>query len=477
MTRIERLVAERNELAAGLTYVRSALDLDDIADEDFDAGAEFCRTAAEQIEALDAKIDSLEQIQAASADPRNVTRGDFAPMVNLNRAADVDFDALTRGNLGEAETRDAALATIERGGKRYGNSAEALARAEQLARRGDKFARHIATFGQDVYAEAWAKRMSGRSDFLTPEETRALAVGTPTSAGNLVPTHLDPTIMLVNAGSYNPFRQIARVETLAQSDGNTWNGITSAGAAISWGAESSAYTKATVTNVKPSIPLEKAKLRIDATEEALEDVANLASSVAMMLADAKDNGEAAAFAIGAGAGSNEPEGIITGLDGNTFCELANTTAATLGIVDLFAAYNGLAARFQQNATFVVSPVVLGTIEQLGIGLGGSSPTDLARGPQRSLLGQPLVVSSSFPGTPSSTTQVENWLVVGDFSHYVIVEKVGMRVKYVDTVVNGDGNPTGEAAWLLNWRVGGGTTYEGTATTNRAFVLLQDKTSA
>ena len=477
MTRIEKLVEERNELAAGLTYVRSALDLDDIADDDFEAGAEYCRTAAEQIEALDAKIDGLEQIQAAAADPRNVTRGDFSPMVNLNRAEDVDFDGLVRGNLGVAEVRDAALASLERGGKRYGNRAEHLERAEHLARSGDKFARHIATFGQDIYAEAWAKRMSGRDYLMTEAEARALAVGTGTSAGNLVPTHLDPTIMLTNAGSYNPFRQICRVETLAQADGNTWNGITSAGATISWGAESSAYTKATVGNTAAPVPLEKAKLRIDATEEALEDVANLASSVAMMLMDAKDNGEAAAFATGAGSGSNQPEGIITALDANTFCEVANTTAATLGIVDLYKAYNGLSARFQQNATFVVSPVVLGTIEQAGLALGGGNVSDLADPRRASIIGVPRVVSSSFPGTPSSTTQVENWLVVGDFSNYVIVEKVGMRVKFVDTVVNGDGNPTGESAWLLNWRVGGHTTYEGTATTNRAFVLLQDITSA
>lgn len=73
MNRIETLVAERNELAAGLTYVRSALNDADLDQERFDEGEQFCRSAIDRIAELDRQVDSLEAIERAAADPRNVT--------------------------------------------------------------------------------------------------------------------------------------------------------------------------------------------------------------------------------------------------------------------------------------------------------------------------------------------------------------------------------------------------------------------
>ena len=477
MNRYEKLVAERNELADGITYVRTALDVEDVADDDFAAGIEYCKTGQERLAELDDLIDGIETVRQAAVEPRNVFPGAHVPNVNLNlnRTNDVDFDALTRGRLDPGETRDAALAVVERAGSRYGVSADRLENAERLARKGDAFARHIATFGQEVYAEAWAKHMTGRDYMLSDAEARALAVGTATSAGNLVPTHLDPSIMLSNAGSYNPFRQIARQVSLASPGPNEWNGVTSAGVTASWDAEAAEVSDDSPETANPSIPVYKGAANVIASYEALEDVANLGSEVLMMFADAKDRLEAAAFATG--TGSAQPTGIITQLDASTFVEVSNTTAATLGIVDLHKALNGLAARFRDRSTFVMSPEILGTIEQLGTGLGGATMGNLAGPYTQSVLGRPAVLSSSFPGTPSSTTQVENWLVVGDFSQYVIVDKIGMRTVYDPVVLGSNRRPSGQAQWYMHWRTGAEATHIGTATTNRAFVLLQDITSA
>jgi len=474
-------MSTRNEITENIAYVRSELEAlnDAAADRSFDEteqarwdeGNAYIDDQVKALERLD-RLDSLAEVRTVvepDAQPRHV------PNVNLGRAGDVDFDALTRGALEPSEIRDAALHTIEAGAKRYRTSPEGLERAEHLARRGVAYARHIATYGQDVYADAWAKRMSGRDYLLSEQEARALAVGTATSAGNLVPTHLDPTIVLTNGGAYNPFRQIGRVVTLPTPGPNTWNGVTSAGVTASWDAEANQVSDDSPETANPSIPVFKGAAYVEASYEAIEDVANLQSEIVMMFADAKDRLESVAFATG--NGTTAPQGVITALDANTFVEVDNTTAATLGIVDLHTAFNGLAARFRDMSTWVMSPTIKGTVEQLGTGLGGAIMNDIEQGYGGQLLGRPVALSSSFPGTPSSATAVENWLVVGDFSNYVIVDKIGLSTVYNPVVVGANQRPTGSAGWYAHFRTGAEVTYSGTATTNRAFVLLQDITSS
>ena len=63
---------------------------------------------------------------------------------------------------------------------------------------------------------------------------RAMSIGTDSAGGFLLPTHLDPQILLSNAGAVDPIRQLARVETIAT---DTWNGVSSAGVTASWDAE------------------------------------------------------------------------------------------------------------------------------------------------------------------------------------------------------------------------------------------------
>ena len=54
------------------------------------------------------------------------------------------------------------------------------------------------------------------------------------SGAYLLPLVLDDTIMLINAGSANPWRRICKT---VQTTSNTWNGATSAGTTAHWYAE------------------------------------------------------------------------------------------------------------------------------------------------------------------------------------------------------------------------------------------------
>ena len=71
-----------------------------------------------------------------------------------------------------------------------------------------------------------------------------------------------------------------------------------------------------------------------------------------------------------------------------------------------------------------------------------------------LLGRPVELSSSYPGTPSSTTQVENWLTVGDHSQQVIVDKIGIRTVFNPVALSDTTTrPSGSAGWYMHWRTG------------------------
>ena len=66
---------------------------------------------------------------------------------------------------------------------------------------------------------------------------RAMSIGTDSAGGFLVPTHLDASIILSNAGVVDPIRDLASVTTIGS---DTWNGITSA----EWKAEAAEMSDA-----------------------------------------------------------------------------------------------------------------------------------------------------------------------------------------------------------------------------------------
>src|SRR5947208_2812794 len=77
------------------------------------------------------------------------------------------------------------------------------------------------------------------SSTLPEAERAALNEGSTTQGGFLVPPFLDPTIILTNVGTTNPFRSISTVKSIMTQ---TWKGVTSAGVTAEWTAEASEMT-------------------------------------------------------------------------------------------------------------------------------------------------------------------------------------------------------------------------------------------
>ena len=459
----------RDQIIARLGEIGDELEKLDVDSLDEQSATRFDELTAEADE-LRAQQVKIEARDAKRAEVRNAIdagrvafeHGDDRGVPSVHVRKD-PTDVLSRQGVSDQEMRDAAMQVIERQVSRP----EWQEQAEKHANRGRSFADHIVRHSGDKYAAAWSKMVTGRAHLMDVDEQRALAVSTNTQGGFMVPTHLDPTILLSNAGTINPFRQISRVVTLSQADGNTWNGVTSAGSTASWDAEEAEVSDDSPELVQPSVPVYKGAAFVAASVEAFGDIGGLAGDVVAILQDAKDRLEAAAFTTG--SGSAQPTGIFTALDANTNVELEVTTQGSIGAVDIYAAYEKVPARFRMNSTWVSNLKYINAIRQLGASDPNFTVDFTAAGiPQ--LLGKRILEASDGPSA-ITTTGVENLLVVGDFSNFVIVDKIGMSVEFVPTLFGANNRPTGQRGWYAYWRTGSDSVLDA------AFTLLQDGTSA
>jgi HK97 family phage major capsid protein len=331
------------------------------------------------------------------------------------------------------------------------------------------WARQIVGRSTDDYASAFSKIMTGQGFLLTNEERVAIAVGTNTQGGYLTPTHLDPTLILTNSGSSNAIRRISRVVTLGQGY-DTWNGVTTAGVTASWDAELAEVSDDTPSFAAVSIPVYSARSLVQASFEAFQDIAGLQSDVMMLFADARDRLEGAAHATG--SGSAQPKGIVTALDASTSVEITSTTAATIGEVDVHALYRGVPIRWRGNGQWLMNPLYNLAIKRLGSAVGSAFTGYLTAPTADQILGRPVVESDDMP-TTQTTTALDNEIVYGDFSNYVIVDKPGSTsVEFIPNMFNTSNNlPDARRAGFMWFRSGAD------ASNISAFRLLQDKTSA
>ena len=458
------------ELRAGLSYVESLLAdihtrsegavLEGDAKTEWEAGVEYVESTRKAV----ADYEAREKILAArsvQADQPELRASFTAPTVVRKTAVE---DVLEDRSASKGQIRDAILRSLDERGT------DDTAIRQHLIRHGSdtRWARNLLARSTDIYNDAFFEYMARGTGLLSNEQRAALVSGTDASGGFLLPTHLDPSVILTNDGTSNIVRQIARVVTL--TEGDTWNGITSAGVTASFDAELTEVSDDSPTFAKPSIPVHRGQAFVQASVEAVQDIAGLAGEVLMMFADAKDRVEGAAHCVG--TGSDQPTGIFTALDANTNVEVVSTTAATIGLVDLQGLKRAVPQRFRGRSSWLMNPVYADAIKALGTALSASYSTDLTEMNATRLLGAPVYESDDAPDTQTTTVR-DNEIVVGDFSNYVIVDKPGsVSVKYIDSMFNASNLlPDGRVGWHAFWRTGADSVND------VAFRMLQDKTSA
>jgi HK97 family phage major capsid protein len=301
-------------------------------------------------------------------------------------------------------------------------------------------AKRIIATSSSVYQRAFGKKVKG--DYCSPEEERALSLTT-TAGGFAVPYTLDPTIILTSSGVINPVRQFARIETIT---GNHWIGVSSAGVTASYSAEATEASDDAPTLAQPAADVEKAQAFIPFSIEIGGDWGSLQSEMARLLQDAKDTLENTQFLTGLGHSSQAPQGLLVGAT----AAVTSASTAVLGVADIYSLELALQPRSRARGVFVGNKAVYQKIRQFDTAGGANLWVQLQYGEPATLIGYPAYEWSAY--SSAVTTTGSTVLTFGDFSKFLIIDRVGMDIELVPHLFGTANNrPTGQRGLYAHWR--------------------------
>ncbi len=301
------------------------------------------------------------------------------------------------------------------------------------------FARRMLETGSPVYRRAFAKQLAGVS--LNNEEQRALSLTT-TQGGFAVPFALDPTIILTSNGVVNPIRAISRVETITT---NEWRGVSSAGVTAAYAAEATEASDNAPTLAQPVCFPERAQAFIPFSREIGEDWGSLESEMARLLQDAKDTLEADKFVTGLGHASVQPQGLLVG--GTAIVTSVGTAA--IGAADLYALEEALPPRFRPQARYIGNRFTFNKVRQIDTAGGANLWVRLDAASPPELIGYPAHEISTYVAALTTGGSI---LTIGDFNHFLIVDRVGMSIELIPHLFGTANNrPTGQRGLYAYWR--------------------------
>lgn len=415
-----------------------------------------------EVKAIDASLDSvrsriadLEEIERNSALAAKV-----APFnVNKNRdpydLSDLRFGA----SRSEIHSRVHAILSEDRSDKTaFGLNPEEREGVMALLRRVDtvdgRLGRRIAATSSRSYYDAFAKVQSDNTYALVETERQAIAemraaTLTDAAGGFAIPFSVDTTIISTDAGSTNPFRQIS---TVKQTMADVWQGVSSAGVSASFDAEAAEVSDDTPTLASPTITTRMARVFVPFSIEIGMDWANMESDIRSMFQDAKDDLETTVFTTGA-AGSNQPIGIVTALTGSA--SEINSAGEALAAADIYGLDEALPARYRGRASFVANRAIYNDVRQLDSAGGSLLWERIGAGMPGQLLGYNAYENSAMDGSINAAATESNYsLILGDFSYYYIIDRVGMNVELVPHLFATANNlPSGQRGLFGYWRVG------------------------
>jgi len=479
--RLRELVAEMRSLTTPPDDAGDDWDMADDAVARFDA-------AETEAAALRDKIATAERRLAAIADADAVLDGDDTTpparrsnrfgTPGVNRAGDpYDLSSL-RMDTSAHDLRARALTAIESDQTSERWALDAAAATLRNVRDTGQVASLFLHTGSPAYRSAFLKTLAGQTWSLDDSERQAMAAAmraqslTSASGGYAVPFTLDPTVVLTNNSATNPIRNLARK---VQITTNAWNGVTSAGATASWDAEAAEVSDDAITLVQPSIPVHKMQVFVPFSVEIEGDWAGIESDLREAMVDARDNLEATAHIKGTGSG--QPTGIEVELTGGSSVVLPGTTE-TFALADVYNLQRQLPPRYRRSnmqANWVAALGTFNRIRQFDTGGGGGLWTQLGDGTPERLLGWGAHEASAMDDAldiNAAATETNFILVVGDWSRYLIVDRVGMQVELVPHLLHTSNNrPSGQRG-LLGWLRTGAESID-----DNAFRVLSIPTTA
>ena len=355
-------------------------------------------------------------------------------------------------HMADEDLQDRALTAVERTSYRspFGITDEHRENASRMIEMVPGAARMALAFGSPEYMSAFRSYLaSGGQPVYTPEEAAAVRASmslTSANGGYALPFLLDPTLIHTGDATKNPIRRIARVET---GTSDTWHGVTVSNVTTAWTGEGSAFTDGSPTTGGVTVDAAKLTAYVTASFEIFQD-SNLQAQLPGLIAESIDYAESAAFISGSGSGA--PKGVITAVSGTAGSLVTATTRGTFSsasIADTLALLNALPVRYEDSSTWVMNKATYRTIEQQMVGTGAVKAIEMTNGSQ--LMDLPVVRSSTMV---SATTSGNFLVVLGDFSQYIVYDRLGVNVEFIQNVVDGDGLPVGKRGLVAYKRVGG-----------------------
>lgn len=451
MKKIEALRTEAQELRDDIVRLS---ELDDITPEqDAELDAKIERYAAvsadlERAEARQSIVDSLAE--------RKQQTGDGAADFQIQRKTATDVDARTAA---PGEVRDAARKLLDEARWADADRLEAVERAmfkSSMYHKGDAVARMVVATENDDYRNGWLKTISGNSYGITPAEgeamSRAQALSPNTAGGLGVPVIIDPTIMLADGRGLTGILSVARIETITN---DKWRGVTSAGTTWSFDAEAAEVSDDSIELAQPEVEAHMASGFIPYSIEIGQDYPGFASEMSKVFAESYQRLLAETLATGTGT-PPVPTGVFAGVNAVTTSRVPVTTAGTFGDVDIDKVWAAVPEMFRDRATWFMSVDIENRIRAFGDEYNRFT-VDQTAGGISLLNGKRVILSDyapNFTGVTAGTAR--NILVVGDFSNYLVAQRLGMTIDLVPHLFGtGSNRPTGQRGWYAYTRVGAG----------------------
>ena len=420
---------------------------------------------------LEAERKTIEQrlaVLKVADDTSNIEVGEDRSAPQFQKQIETRVDLRTASR---SEVRDAALKTLENE-HRVGViplADDAAAKVERMIRTknmnvdGDQIARRLLLTENDSYRSAWTKAVTQTTPAFDADEVRALNEFraeqqslTNESGGFGVPILIDPTIIITSGAAVAPLLDVARVESITTS---AWKGVSTAGVAFVTKAEHTAATADHAELAQPTVTPEKAMAYIPYSYEIEGDYPGFAGEMARVIEQAWID----YLAVETATGSAGLVGIFTAIDATSASEVNPTTDGALGPEDALVVWNALPERYKPRATWFMDVSVESNLRTGADGYGTRNLSSEGIGP---LLGKRVLLSDYAPSF-TGTTGASNLAILGDFSNFVIAQRVGMNVELIPNVVDGSGIPTGARAWLAWARAGSDSVND------NAFRLLQN----
>ena len=277
------------------------------------------------------------------------------------------------------------------------------------------------------------------------EQMRGLVAGTGSAGGFGLPIAVDPTILLSGPGVVaDGVRQYSTVRTVNTHELRL---VSSAGTAASYDAEASVVSDDTPTLAQPVITPAMARYFIPFSYEMGDDWSSLEGELLRLTTDARNVLDATMFLTG--TGTDQPAGVLTGL--STTQRVLTTTTAVYALADPWLLKAALRPRDIPNATFAAAPGVWDITFRF-VGGNSTEPLQFDAGRGGNFLGRPKFEWSTMVTT--TTTTGSKIMLAGDFTSYVIADRVGMSAEILPALFDPTtARPTGQRGWFARWRTG------------------------